>query len=65
MGMPKRCVVPITMSAPISPGAFSSVNASRSAAMMNAACLPCTVAASALQSCNQPLDAGYWAKAAK
>ena len=41
------------------------VSASRSAAMMKAACLPCTVVTSSLQSCTQPLLAGYCTSAAK
>jgi hypothetical protein len=39
MGMPKRCVVPTTTSAPISPGGTSSVSASRSAAKTTAGLL--------------------------
>ena len=59
IGMPKRCVVPTTMSAPISPGDLSSVRASRSAAKMAAAPLAWIFLTSSLQSISQPLLAGY------
>ena len=65
IGMPKRCAQPTTMSAPISPGVFSSVSASRSLAMMTAAFLAWILSDSALQSISQPLLAGYWISAAK
>ena len=65
MGMPKRWVVPTTMSAPISPGDFTSVSASRSAAKMAAAPLAWTLSTSLLQSVSQPLLLGYWISAAK
>ncbi|MNV74046.1 hypothetical protein D3C71_1672320 [compost metagenome] len=65
MGMPKRCVVPTTISAPNSPGGVISVRASRSAAAMKAACLACAFSTSARRSSMRPLVAGYWASTAK
>src|SRR5260221_5552966 len=61
MGMPKRWVVPTTMSAPHSPGGVIRVSASRSVATMKAACFAWALSTSARRSSVRPLVAGYWA----
>jgi hypothetical protein len=63
--MPKRCVVPQTMSASHSPGGTSSVSASRSAATMSAASHWCAWPASGRRSCTWPVVAGYCASTPK
>src|SRR6218665_1110601 len=65
MGMPKRWLLPTTMSAPHSPGAVIRVRASRSAATMKAACRACTCCTSARRSSMRPLLAGDWAEQGK
>jgi hypothetical protein len=59
IGMPKRWVLPTTMSAPISPGGVSKTSASRSAATIARPPFACTASMTGFRSRTTPLTPGY------
>ncbi len=64
-GTPNRWELPMTMSAPHAPGAWSRVSASRSAATQNSAPSACACSASGRMSWIRPVVDGYCASTPK
>ena len=60
MGTPKRCVVPVTTSAPISPGGLSNVRLIKSAATIAIALCSWSCSMIDVRSRACPVTAGYW-----